>query len=149
MKSMKIGERIKLIRKERNMTQKDLAAILKVSPAAISQFEKAEVLRSSTLEKLSYGLNVPVSFLLDQIIDTEEVPEGLEKIAETINQDTYEYAELASQGKAEPINPGHIMVSTYIAVEDIEMLQLLNQLFPENKEKAVDYIRYLLDRQEN
>lgn len=36
---MHIGERIKMLRKERKMTQEDLANVLKVAPTAVSAWE--------------------------------------------------------------------------------------------------------------
>ena len=48
---MKIGHKIKEIRKAQGITQKELAELLEVSPVAISQFEQKDNLRMETLER--------------------------------------------------------------------------------------------------
>ena len=74
---MKVGNKIKEIRKEKGITQSELAKSLKVSPAAISQFEQKENLKLETIKKIADALQVPLQcFLdidnLDQTIDFEK-----------------------------------------------------------------------------
>lgn len=50
---MNPGERIKKLRKEKGMTQKDLAKKIGVSPSEVNQFEKQTYLRRKTLNKIA------------------------------------------------------------------------------------------------
>ncbi|WP_340373368.1 XRE family transcriptional regulator [Peribacillus sp. FSL E2-0218] len=63
---MHIGERIKLLRKERKMTQEDLAKILKVAPTAVSAWESGR--NKPLMDKLSMMstcFDIPLSHLVD------------------------------------------------------------------------------------
>lgn len=73
-----IGTRIKDERKKRNMTQKELADKVDISPAAINQFEKGVKKPSSeVLTKIAKALDISTDYLLtergDQIFVDEEV----------------------------------------------------------------------------
>ena len=61
---MKIGENVKRYRKKAGLTQKDLAKKLSVSAAAVSQFESAESLNYSTIEKIAKALNINPYYLI-------------------------------------------------------------------------------------
>ncbi|CAH0265894.1 LexA repressor [Peribacillus sp. Bi96] len=63
---MHIGERIKMFRKERKMTQEDLAKILKVAPTAVSAWESGR--NKPLMDKLSMMstcFEVPLSHLIE------------------------------------------------------------------------------------
>ncbi|WP_285767022.1 XRE family transcriptional regulator [Peribacillus sp. SI8-4] len=63
---MHIGERIKILRKERKMTQEDLAKILKVAPTAVSAWESGR--NKPLMDKLSMMstcFDIPLSHLVD------------------------------------------------------------------------------------
>ncbi|MGE6376729.1 LexA family protein [Peribacillus muralis] len=63
---MHIGERIKILRKERKMTQEDLAKVLKVAPTAVSAWESGR--NKPLMDKLSMMstcFDVPLSHLVD------------------------------------------------------------------------------------
>ncbi|WP_057913528.1 LexA family protein [Peribacillus muralis] len=63
---MHIGERIKIFRKERKMTQEDLAKILKVAPTAVSAWESGR--NKPLMDKLtmmSTCFDIPLSHLVD------------------------------------------------------------------------------------
>lgn len=48
---MTIGENIKKIRKEKGLTQKELAKLLNVSEPMVSQYESKETLKLETIKK--------------------------------------------------------------------------------------------------
>ncbi|MEN8907970.1 MAG: helix-turn-helix transcriptional regulator [Clostridiales bacterium] len=59
-----IAERIKALRIETNLQQRELAVYLGVSPANISKYERGEIeLRYDTLIKLSEYFNVSIDYL--------------------------------------------------------------------------------------
>lgn len=73
---MKIGDKVKKIRKEQNLTQKDLASLCNISFSFISDVETGRRNASiETLNLISKALNVPVSFILDDEVDLGNLPQ--------------------------------------------------------------------------
>ena len=61
-----IGDNIKKIRKQKGISQKELAKALNISQAAVSQFEKGSTsLRLGTIQKIAAALGVPYLYLID------------------------------------------------------------------------------------
>ncbi|MGE7765519.1 LexA family protein [Peribacillus sp. NPDC096540] len=72
---MHIGERIKKLRKERRMTQEDLAKILKVAPTAVSAWESGR--NKPLMDKLSLMstcFDIPLSHLIEGSPTVEDDP---------------------------------------------------------------------------
>lgn len=62
---MTVGEKIQAIRKEKGLSQKDLAKILKIAPGIVQQYEAGK--RKVTVEKLmdiAFALEVPADRLI-------------------------------------------------------------------------------------
>lgn len=78
---MKIGHKIKEIRKAQGITQKELAELLEVSPVAISQFEQKDNLRMETIRKIANALGISVNELIDEsgINDYEILKDNFDK----------------------------------------------------------------------
>ena len=75
---MAVGENIKKIRNEKKLTQKELARLLNVSEAMISQYEsKNSNLRLSTIQKIAAALGVKLEDLIG--LETFDTPEDFEK----------------------------------------------------------------------
>ena len=65
---MTTGQRIRMLRKERNLTQKQLAELIGVSTSAVGQFETTkEPQRIETLEKIANVLEVPLLYLIGEV----------------------------------------------------------------------------------
>jgi len=63
--SIKFGQRVKKIRLSKNMSQGDLAKILKVHPTYISSIERGKRnLSLKNIERLARALKVPMNELL-------------------------------------------------------------------------------------
>lgn len=90
--------RLKELRENRNLTQAELAKLLKVSPSAIGMYEQGRRdPDSSTLKKLSVLFNVSVDYLLDNQPpqndtlpaltpkDERQIAKDLENIVDTLN----------------------------------------------------------------
>lgn len=90
--------RLKELRENRNLTQAELAKLLKVSPSAIGMYEQGRRdPDSSTLKKLSVLFNVSVDYLLDNqppqkdslpVLtpkDERQIAKDLENIVDTLN----------------------------------------------------------------
>lgn len=71
---MKIGDNIKRVRKQKHLTQKELANILNVSESMISQYESKETLKLETIKKVSNALDINYLELLN-----DEMRESLDK----------------------------------------------------------------------
>ena len=90
--------RLKELRENRNLTQAELAKLLKVSPSAIGMYEQGRRdPDSSTLKKLSVLFNVSVDYLLDNQPpqndslpaltpkDERQIAKDLENIVDSLN----------------------------------------------------------------
>lgn len=64
---MIVGERIKIVRKQKKMTQKALADKLGISPVGIAQWETGKRNpKADTVKKLADALEVPMEYLLGE-----------------------------------------------------------------------------------
>lgn len=61
-----LGDKIRVLRVQRNLTQRDLARLVGVSAAAIAQWERGgKTPRLASLERLAIVLEVPMSQFTD------------------------------------------------------------------------------------
>lgn len=75
IKTMDIGSSIKVLRKQKKMTQKDLAAKCDLTPTALCNLEKGVSFpKKDTIEKLCAGLGIPESYLLLFSLTEDDVP---------------------------------------------------------------------------
>lgn len=85
---MKIGEKVKKLRKEQHLTQKELADLCNVSFSFISDIETGRRNASiETLTSISKALNVPLSSLLQDDVDMENLPQLSAKNERDIKKD--------------------------------------------------------------
>jgi len=71
-RSYSLGSRLRAVRKERDLTQRELASRAGVSSNAISLIERAEISPSvATLQNLATALNVKMSYFFDEDIQTD------------------------------------------------------------------------------
>lgn len=64
--SIDIGHRLRVLREERGLTQRELARASRLSPNALSQIERGRVSPSvSTLNRLAAALGVPISIFFE------------------------------------------------------------------------------------
>ena len=97
MNQERIGKFIAELRKEKNMTQEDLAGILGVTDRAISHWENGRRLPDySLLKPLSNALNISINELLSgERINEKELPqkadENIIKLTELINLKSMKY----------------------------------------------------------
>ncbi len=62
---LKLGKRIKFLRKEKSMTQMDVAALINIDPSAIRRYEKGRVEMGFTmLMKFAEALEISIDDLL-------------------------------------------------------------------------------------
>jgi transcriptional regulator with XRE-family HTH domain len=76
------GDRLKLLRTEKNMTQLDLSKLLKVSPSTIGMYEQnRREPDASTIKIIADYFNVSVDYLMD----LTDIRESAEKILNNNN----------------------------------------------------------------
>ena len=82
---MSFGHKLKTLRKQRGLTQKELAEKLFLSQSSITRFEKDEILPTSeTLSKIANYFDVSIDFLLDRPQPPQKKNSNLEKVFEEI-----------------------------------------------------------------
>ncbi|HWD88725.1 MAG TPA: helix-turn-helix transcriptional regulator [Mucilaginibacter sp.] len=83
---MNIGSAIKLIRKEKGFSQKELAEKCEISVNALSQIEiNATFPQKGTISRICEVLGIPVSYLLFFSLNEEDVPEDKRKAFNALN----------------------------------------------------------------
>ncbi|QPZ41501.1 helix-turn-helix transcriptional regulator [Bacillus halotolerans] len=77
---MSFGHKLKTLRKQRGLTQKELAEKLFLSQSSITRFEKDEILPTSeTLSKIANFFDVSIDFLLNRPQPLPKKNSNLEK----------------------------------------------------------------------
>lgn len=71
---MNVGKAIRELRKEKGLSQEELAAASGITQAALSQIENGKRPGSGTLNKLSKALQVPVSLIYVLGMEKDDVP---------------------------------------------------------------------------
>ena len=73
---MNLGQAIKKLRTDRQMTQDQLSNSIGVSVNAISQWELGKSMpQKTTIEKLCRAFGIPVSYMLMAAIEEQYIPE--------------------------------------------------------------------------
>ncbi len=73
-RSFSVGARLRALRKERDLTQRELASRAGISSNAISLIERGEISPSvATLQNLATALNVKMSYFFDEDVQTDRL----------------------------------------------------------------------------
>jgi transcriptional regulator with XRE-family HTH domain len=71
-KVLSLGTKLRALRKERDLTQRDLAGLASLSANAISLIERDEISPSvATLQRLAAALNVKIGYFFDEDVQTD------------------------------------------------------------------------------
>ena len=125
---MSLGVKVKVLREEKGMTQKELADASKITQATISRIEKGQVkqLKSEALRRLADALEVGVNYLIGQTtaLTLDELP-------------------LASP----PPSPERAEQSlTQYSISNI--VRELRKLPSEARDQVAGFVRFLLEKEE-
>lgn len=71
---MNLGKAIRDLRKEKGLSQEQLASAAKITQAALSQIENGKRPGTSTLKKISTALKIPVSLIYVAGMEKDDVP---------------------------------------------------------------------------
>lgn len=83
---MEIGSAVKILRKSRGMTQKELADLCDISVNALSQIEiNSSFPQKQTIHKICKALDYPVSYLLFFSISEEDIPKDKKVVFDSLN----------------------------------------------------------------
>ena len=125
-----IGENIKKVRKQKHMTQRELAEALGMRDAAISKYEKGIVTPPlETLKQLADVLQVPIAYLLSGSLYPQTVyydDNGIVDVVPGVPEDVAQLVGLSSDNKA-------------------QLLEAFDKLNEEGQNKAVERVEELTE----
>jgi len=119
VKKMNVGEKIRKYRKERGLTQKQLADILGVSEGMISQYEAKKELKFKTIQKIAKALEVSV-------FDIVEYSEVENEVLEDFKSGRKAFAEKWNK-----------------SYKQKKMNELMDQLNDKGQDKAIEHVEIL------
>ena len=158
---MTVGERIRAVRKERGMTQKEVADICGMADSAIRKYESGRQMpKMKTLQRIADALGVPWMYLFDPIAAFSDalhsglvdpaaiakelnVSEGLVKdmIDGKEQQDPVLYERIATVGVLQTYNSKYRIYKS----SSREMERLMSMLNSEGKKKALERVAELTE----
>ncbi len=95
-----LGKRLRVLRTERDLSQRDLAQLAKISPNSVSLIERDEISPSvSTLQNLAAALNVRMSFFFDDEVQQDVL---------LVKAD--QRPSISVSGERQVVHPGHELV---------------------------------------
>jgi transcriptional regulator with XRE-family HTH domain len=127
---MHIGKRIKEIREAQGIMQKDLATVMKLSSARISELERKSSCPTKTLEKACDALGISPSFFYSGEKFLSNDPESIKKIEtekaliNLVKELGMDYLVLAKWLKDNNLSP-ETLQKTISQLQDIGLLQNL------------------------
>lgn len=138
---MEIGERIRQIRKEKNITQEELASKLNVKRSVVSKYENGIIgMRLETIKKIAEALGVHEAEIL---YSPEENPlAALTDILKEANRPLDGFTE----GLKNMQEVCKVIAETEISVRTL-LLEKYDKLNDLGQELACDYIEYLSSKE--
>ena len=83
----KIGQRVKTLREEQALTQKELADMVAISPSSIARLESGETMTSvSTLLKIADALNTSVSSIVTSADQNTQLQDEISGLVSTLSK---------------------------------------------------------------
>lgn len=155
-----IGKNIKKIRKEKGLTQKELANKLKVSEPMISQYESKKTLKLETIRKIAKALGVSMSEIIGENWGTfsiedfrnDFIQDEEKKYCKELNKRkiTFIYellGELFKRNQNHPINLNDTNgLNIFLNRELKEYQTLNNDELIEIESDIFDYLEFTLER---
>lgn len=96
------GEKVKRIRKKKNLTQEQLAELIDISPRNLSKIEVGECfVKAETLEKILKALDISTEdlFAADHIKESEELINQIYNILDTVKNDNKKLEKIYKMAK--------------------------------------------------
>jgi transcriptional regulator with XRE-family HTH domain len=116
--SLKIGPKIKLLRKERQFTLQDLSDKTGLSKPLISQVENSLVIPPlPTLLKISKALRVPITYFISEeenratLLKGKELNDAPKRLVEGRDASTYTYTSLVEGWTGKKMKPLYVVLS--------------------------------------
>ena len=126
---MTISEKIKAIRKERGLTQKQFGDLCGIHEVQIRKYERGEVTpKMENIKKIADGLGVPPSDLIGpEWFDMEAGPERLTELRDSV-------ITLVAVGKV-------------FGESASDLLSKFSELNPSGQQTALDFVSYLTEQE--
>jgi transcriptional regulator with XRE-family HTH domain len=137
MDNTKTGELIKELRKEKGMTQKDLAYVLNITDKAVSKWERGLCAPDiSLLEPLSKALNLSIVDLIagERIIETERIEE-----IEATTKSVIDYSKNEIVYKTKAFKKKYLIATAICVVTVVLHLDFLSSKFSPSRPSTVRF----------
>lgn len=125
-----IGERIKSLRKDNNLTQKKLADLTGLSEISIRKYENGERNpKFDTLEKISQALNVQVDYLLGRTefkkFDSQIMKDDIFNLIKKSDNNNKEFSKLIRS----IVDTMFLTINDFTDDKDIKILTIIHDLY--------------------
>lgn len=127
-----IGKRIKLLRKDKNLTQKKLSELVGLSEISIRKYENGErTPKFDALEKISEALNVQIDYLLGRTVikkfDNQIIYDDFLHLMEKTEDSDKEFAKLVRN----IVDTMFLTIYHFTNDKNIKALTIIHELYKE------------------
>lgn len=144
---MTIGEKIRAIRKEKGMTQKQLADICKMADSAIRKYESGQVVpKMEMIQRIAKALGVPASQLMNHSMQVQMEADGVNRILLRA-QEKYQLAEKSGAGKAELDGLTEVIATARELLKELSSEQELHASAEQQAQTAIERAEALSQQQ--
>ena len=144
---MTICEKIRAIRKEKGMTQKQLADICKMADSAIRKYESGQVVpKMEMIQRIAKALGVPASQLMNHSMQVQMEADGVNRILLRA-QEKYQLAEKSGAGKAELDGLTEVIATARELLKELSSEQELHASAEQQAQTAIERAEALSQQQ--
>ena len=145
---MTIGEKIRTIRKEKGMTQKQLADMCKMADSAIRKYESGQVVpKTEMLKRIANALGVPASQLMSRSLQVQMESDGLNQILLRA-QRKYQLAEESGADKAELDGIAEVIATAQELLKELSSEQELHASAEKQAQAILERAKALTQQQQ-
>lgn len=127
---MTMGERIKILREERHMSQEELGKLCGVNRAAVNKWETGQVenIKRSTIKRLAEVFHVTPCFIMCFDEDSKATEEQIKQFNERLNSQKELQKEVSLIEE----------IQAQYGSDTVQIVQLFNELNENGRQKAIE-----------
>lgn len=127
---MTMGERIKILREERHMSQEELGKLCGVNRAAVNKWETGQVenIKRSTIKRLAEVFHVTPCFIMCFDEDSKATEEQIKQFNERLNSQKELQKEVTLIEE----------IQAQYGSDTVQIVQLFNELNENGRQKAIE-----------
>lgn len=145
---MTIGEKIRTIRKEKGMTQKQLADRCKMADSAIRKYESNQVVpKMEMVERIANALGVPATQLMNRSLQIQMEADGVNRILSRA-EEKYRLAEEGGAEKAELDSLAEVVATAKELLTELSSEQEIHIAAEQQAQAAVERAEALSQQQQ-